>query len=122
MKYDVKLEFLSVNGINFTNHGDTVAEHTKDGNAVDMRKGIKGDAVTMVKYDRIDRIRTTLDPYAPFWGQIESWEKNNTQLSLQFKDNNTGVSRSSTTAYVETVTYPHDGQDGEVTFVCEEVH
>lgn len=122
MLYDIKLTFLSVNGINFTHFGDTVAEPTKDGNAVEMRKGIKGDAVTMANYGQIDRIRTTLQPNAPFWGQIKSWEKNHTQLSAQYKDNNNGDTISTTTCYVETYTAPHDGQDGEVTFVCEEVH
>lgn len=120
-KYDVKLQFLSVNGLNLTNFGDAVCEHTKDGNAVEVVKGIQGDAVTMARYDQIDRFRTTQNAFSPLWGQIDNWEKYHTALTIQYKDNNTGVSRSSVTAYVETVTHPVDGGQGEVTFVCEEV-
>ena len=31
MKYDVKLQFASLNGINLTNFGDVFCEHTRDG-------------------------------------------------------------------------------------------
>ncbi len=122
MKYDVKLEFLSVNGMNVTNFGDSVAEYTKDGDAIDMIKGIQGDTVTLPKYDQIDRIKTTLNVYCPLWGQFENWEKNHTQLSVQYKDDNTGTSRSSTTGYVQNMVRPKDGQNGEITIACEEVH
>lgn len=122
MKYDQKLQFLSVQGLNLTNFGDTVCEYTIDGDSVEMKKGLQGDAVTMGKYDTIDTFRTTQNVFSPIWGQIENWAKYHTELTLQYKDNNTGVSRASTTAYVRSYTPPKDGEDGEVVFVCEEVH
>lgn len=121
MKYDRKLQFLSVDGINLTNFGDTICEHTIDGDFVEMTKGLQGDTVTLANYGTIDRFRTSQNVYSPIWGQIETWAKFHTALTLQYKDNNTGESKSSTTAYVQTYTPPRDGADGEVTFVCEEV-
>lgn len=122
MKFDRKLQFLSANGLNLTHFGDSIMEYSKDGDAVEVTKGIQGDAVTLPNYTQIDRIRTTLLSTCPLWGQIESWEKNHTAITLQYKDANTGVSRSSTTAYIQSITYPVDGGQGEVLFVCEEVH
>lgn len=121
MKYDVKLQFVSLNGINVTNFGDATCEYTKDGDAIDMIKGIQGDAVALAKYDQIDHFRITQNVFSPLWGQVENWEKYHTALTFQYKDNNTGVTRSSTTAYVQNVTRPTDGQQGEFTVVCEEV-
>ena len=44
MKYDQKLQFLSVQGLNLTNFGDTICEYTIDGDSVEMKKGLQGDA------------------------------------------------------------------------------
>lgn len=121
MKYDVKLQFLSVDGINLTNFGDAVCEYSKEGDAVEVIKGIQGDTVTMAKYDQIAVFRTTQNVYSPIWGQVESWEKYHTPLTLQYKDDNNGTSRSSTSAYIRSVTRPVDGGNGEIIFVCEDV-
>lgn len=121
MKYDVKLQFMSINGLNVTNFGDATCEYTKDGDAIDVIKGIQGDAVSMAKYDQVERFRITQNVFSPLWGSLENWEKYHTPLTLQYKDENTGVTRSSTSAYVQSVTRPVDGGQGEVVFVCEEV-
>lgn len=120
-KYDVKLQFASLNGINLTNFGDAVCEYTKDGDAVEIVKGIQGDSVTMAKYDQVDNFRITQDVFSPIWGQVENWEKYHTALTFQFKDENTGITRSSTTAYIKSITRPVDGAQGEINITCEEV-
>lgn len=121
MKYDVKLQFVSLNGINLTNFGDATLEYTKDNDAVEVVKGVQGDTVTLAKYDQIDNFRITQNVYSPIWSQVENWEKYHTALTLQYKDDNTGITRSSTSAYIKSITRPVDGGQGEINITCEEV-
>lgn len=121
MKYDPKLQFLSINGINATNFGDAFVEHSREGDAIERVKGIVGDAVTIARYDQFDTFRVTQNVFSPLKGQIDNWEKYHTALTLQYKDNNTGVTKSSTTAYIQSHTEPVDGQQWEFIVYCEEV-
>lgn len=121
MKYDVKLQFASLNGINLTNFGDVFCEHTRDGDAIEKVKGIQGDPVTLARYDQFDTFRITQNVFSPIKGQVDIWEKYHTPLTFQYKDNNTGVTKSSTSAYIQSHTESVDGQQWEVIIYCEEV-
>lgn len=121
MKYDVKLQFASLNGINLTNFGDVFCEHTRDGDAIEKVKGIQGDPVTLARYDQMDTFRITQNVFSPIKGQVDNWEKYHTPLTFQYKDNNTGVTKSSTSAYIQSHTEPVDGQQWEIIIYCEEV-
>jgi hypothetical protein len=121
MKYDVKLQFASLNGINLTNFGDVFCEHTRDGDAIEKVKGIQGDPVTLARYDQFDTFRITQNVFSPIKGQVDTWEKYHTPLTFQYKDNNTGVTKSSTSAYIQSHTESVDGQQWEVIIYCEEV-
>jgi hypothetical protein len=121
MKYDVKLQFASLNGINLTNFGDVFCEHTRDGDAIEKVKGIQGDPVTLARYDQFDTFRITQNVFSPIKGQVDNWEKYHTPLTFQYKDNNTGVTKSSTSAYIQSHTESVDGQQWEVIIYCEEV-
>lgn len=121
MKYDVKLQFASLNGINLTNFGDVFCEHTRDGDAIEKVKGIQGDPVTLARYDQFDTFRITQNVFSPIKGQVDNWEKYHTPLTFQYKDNNTGVTKSSTSAYIQSHTESVDGQQWEIIIYCEEV-
>lgn len=121
MKYDSKLQFASLNGINLTNFGDAFCEHTRDGDAIEKVKGILGDPVTLARYDQFDTFRITQNVFSPIKGQIDNWEKYHTPLTFQYKDNNTGVTKSSTSAYIQSHTESVDGQQWEFIVYCEEV-
>ena len=121
MKYDVKLQFASLNGINLTNFGDVFCEHTRDGDAIEKVKGIQGDPVTLARYDQFDTFRITQNVFSPIKGQIDNWEKYHTPLTFQYKDNNTGVTKSSTSAYIQSHNQSVDGQQWEAIIYCEEV-
>lgn len=121
MKYDVKLQFASLNGINLTNFGDVFCEHTRDGDAIEKVKGIQGDPVTLARYDQFDTFRITQNVFSPIKGQVDNWEKYHTPLTFQYKDNNTGVTKSSTSAYIQSHTEAVDGQQWEMIIYCEEV-
>lgn len=122
MKYDPKIQFAILQGINITNFGDVLAEHSREGDAIEKIKGVVGDAVTLAKYDQFDTFRITQNVYSPIKGQVDNWEANHTQLTFQYKDNNTGVTKSSTSAYIQSHTEPVDGQQWEMIIYCEEIH
>lgn len=122
MKYDRKLQFASLNGINLTNFGDVFCEHSREGDAIEKVKGIVGDAVTLKRYDQFDTFRITQNVFSPIKGQVDNWEKYGTQLTFQYKDDNTGVTKTSTTAFVQSHTEPTDGGQWEMIIYCEEVH
>lgn len=121
MKFDAKLQFASLNGINVTHFGDVFCEHTREGDAIEKVKGIIGDAVTLAKYDQFDTFRITQNVYSPLKGQVDNWEKYHTPLTFQYKDDNTGVTKSSTSAYIQSHTEPVDGGQWEMVIYCEEV-
>ena len=121
MKYDSKLQFASLNGINLTNFGDVFCEHARDGDAIEKVKGILGDPVTLARYDQFDTFRITQNVFSPIKGQVDNWEKYHTPLTFQYKDNNTGVTKSSTSAYIQSHTESVDGQQWEMIIYCEEV-
>lgn len=122
MKFDPKIQFASLQGINLTNFGDVFCEHTREGDAIEKIKGIVGDAVTLAKYDQFDVFRVTQNVYSPIKGQVDTWEANHTQLTFQYKDNNTGTTKTSTSAYIQSHTEPVDGQQWEMLIYCEKVN
>ena len=121
MNYNPKIQFASMNGINLTHFGDVKVEHTREGDAIEKIKGVDGDAVTIANYQQFDTFRVTQNVYSPIKGQIDNWEKFKTPLTFQYKDDNTGVTKSSTTAYIQSHTEPTDGHQWEFIVYCEEV-
>lgn len=121
MKYDRKLQFASLNGINLTNFGDAFCEHQREGDAIEKIKGIIGDPVTLKKYDQFDTFRITQNVFSPIKGQVDNWEKYGTPLTFQYKDDNTGITKTSTSAYVQSHTESVDGGQWEMIIYCEEV-
>lgn len=121
MDYDVKLQFASLNGINLTNFGDAFCEHTRENDAIEKIKGITGDPVTLKRYNQFDTFRITQNVFSPIKGQVDNWEKYGTALTFQYKDDNTGVTKTSTSAYIQSHTEPMDGQQWEMIIYCEEV-
>ena len=89
--------------------------------AIEKVKGIQGDPVTLARYDQFDTFRITQNVFSPIKGQVDNWEKYHTPLTFQYKDNNTGVTKSSTSAYIQSHTESVDGQQWEVIIYCEEV-
>lgn len=122
MKFDKKTQFASLQGINLTNFGDVFCEHARENDAIEKIKGCTGDAVTLKRYDQFDTFRITQNVFSPIKGQVDNWEKYGTQLTFQYKDDNTGVTKTSTTAYIQSHTEPVDGQQWEMIIYCEEVH
>ena len=121
MKYDPKIQFAALQGINLTHFGEVFCEHTRENDAIEKIKGIIGDAVTLAKYDQFDVFRITQNVFSPIKEQVDNWEKNHTPLTFQYKDNNTGVTKTSTSAYIQSHTEPVDGKEWEMYIYCEEV-
>lgn len=121
MLYNPKLQFASVNGINVTHYGDVTCEHSIEGDAINKVKGVQGDAVTIANFEQFDTFRITQNAFSPLKGQVKNWSKFKTPLAFQYKDDNTGETKSSTTAYIQSYTEPTDGGQWEFTVYCEEV-
>lgn len=121
MKYNVKLQYAVLQGINLTHFGDAFCEHSREGDAIEKIKGILGDPVTIGKYDQFDTFRITQNVFSPIKGQVDNWEKYHTPLTFQYKDENTGVTKTSTSAYIQSHTEPVDGKQWEMIIYCEEV-
>lgn len=120
-KYDPKIQFLSIGGLNFTHFGEAVASHSREGSFINKMKGIKGEAVTIANYEIFDTFRVTQLASSPHYEQVKKWADYHTQLPLQYKDDNTGRTKSSTTAYIQDISEPEDGKNWEFTVYCEEV-
>jgi len=119
--YNTKLNFFTFNGVNLTHFADVKCDHSYEGDFIDEYKGIDGDAITHAKNDVKEYFKVSQICTSPHWGSLLSAAKNHTQCVIQWADNNTGETFTSTTAYVKNLGNSADGGNRDVTIYCEDV-